>query len=363
MDSVINFAVLVPERYLFRTFELMRKVLSVLFFILISCLVLRAQSVTTSDYKAYIEKYSQLAIEEMKIYRIPASITLAQGIIESNCGKSPLATEANNHFGIKCHKDWTGKGFYYDDDEKNECFRVYDKPEDSYRDHSLFLVNRPRYAALFSLDANDYTGWAYGLKQAGYATNPAYPSILIRMIEDNHLYDFDNEKPHPEIVYENAKSQEAVHITIPEARTPGVGRGLFFPDYQMPLPEEFELYNVSEEGRKVYINNQIPFIFAKEGDTWASIAREFNIYSFQVYKQNDLTEQDLLIPGQMLYLEPKKRKASESQHLVKESENMYSISQLYGVRLHLLYKYNDMKPGEEPKPGSTLLLFGKWSIF
>jgi len=139
----------------------------------------------------YIDKYQDLAISEMKKHRIPASIKMAQAILESGSGNSELAVKANNHFGIKCHKGWTGKTYHKDDDEKDECFRKYKSPEDSYRDHSHFLTSRDRYKSLFDLEITDYKGWAYGLKQAGYATNPRYPELLIRIIEVNGLTRLD----------------------------------------------------------------------------------------------------------------------------------------------------------------------------
>ena len=139
----------------------------------------------------YILNYKDVAIDKMRVYGIPASITLAQGILESGSGNSELARKANNHFGIKCHKDWKGKTFHMDDDAKNECFRKYKSPDESYRDHSLFLTTRDRYADLFELDITDYRGWARGLKKAGYATNPKYPQLLIKIIEENRLYEFD----------------------------------------------------------------------------------------------------------------------------------------------------------------------------
>ena len=138
---------------------------------------------TESDIFNYIETYKEIAINKMVEYRIPASITLAQGIFESACGTSRLATEANNHFGIKCHKEWEGDTIKHNDDELQECFRKYLKPEESYNDHSLFLISRPRYAKLFTLDVMDYPGWARGLKTAGYATNPQYADKLISLIE------------------------------------------------------------------------------------------------------------------------------------------------------------------------------------
>ncbi len=142
----------------------------------------------------YVDIYKDIAVAEMQNYGIPASITLAQGILESNCGGSELAVNANNHFGIKCQKEWTGKTYLKDDDKEDECFRKYKTVEDSYRDHSEFLKTRPWYAALFTLDITDYKGWAYGLKQAGYATNPKYSELLIKIIEDNKLYRFDTKE-------------------------------------------------------------------------------------------------------------------------------------------------------------------------
>lgn len=149
------------------------------------------QSQATEEKLNYAQKYSDVAIKKMKEYGIPASITLAQGILESSCGTSELAVNSNNHFGIKCHKEWTGAKYYYDDDEADECFRKYKTVEESYNDHSLFLTTRERYNNLFELDITDYQAWAYGLKAAGYATNPQYPKLLIKIIEDNELYKYD----------------------------------------------------------------------------------------------------------------------------------------------------------------------------
>ncbi len=341
----------------------MKKSLFLLLNILVLTTVSWSQQYAKSDFKAYIARYSQLAIKEMKIYRIPASITLAQGIIESNCGKSPLAVKANNHFGIKCHREWTGEGFYYDDDQKNECFRKYLNPEDSFRDHSLFLTLRPRYAALFSLDPKDYTGWAYGLKQAGYATNPEYPRLLIRVIEDNRLFELDKEEIEEEIA-EKAQPEEIQIVAKTVVTAPRKSEHvLFYENFQMPDPAKFEQKNTSSAGRKIYENNGIPFIFAKKGDNWINIASEFGIYAFQVYRQNDLKGSDPITPGQILYLESKRRKAAVDSHIASDTDSMYSISQQYGVKIKFLYRYNNMLPGQEPKPGVTILLRKKWSFF
>lgn len=342
----------------------MRKIILFSLFILQFPYVLLSQQAKSPDYSGYIEKYKKVAIEEMKLYHIPASITLAQGIIESNCGKSPLAVEANNHFGVKCHKDWTGETYLFDDDEEQECFRKYANAEESYRDHSLFLSKKTRYAALFSLDLTDYTGWAMGLKQAGYATNPEYPRLLIRMIELNNLNIYDDTNFVLDIagneLVSNAQSKEndKKPVIVKQEYS-----GLFNTHYKMPNPSDYQQVSTSKLGRKVYENNGIPFIFIKKGDTWYSIASEFNIYATQVYRQNDMEESDKLAIGQIIYLEGKKRKSGTKSHVFKEDETMFSISQLYGIKLKLLCKYNNLEASDIPVPGSTLLLSRKDGLF
>lgn len=323
---------------------------------------LTAQKLTNSDYAEYIKKYKSIAIREMQQYKIPASITLAQGMLESGCGKSTLAMDTKNHFGIKCQKDWTGETYYYDDDSKNECFRKYSNVDDSYRDHSLFLSTRSRYAGLFTLSVTDYKGWALGLKQAGYATNPEYANLLIRLIENNQLYLLDNASyviSDDEAI--NGPDEEAMRMEKPGDKNEKVpviseGKVRFRKNYKMPDPSGFEVEYISDMGRKVYLNYDVPFVFARKEDTWSGIAKEFGIFGFQVYKQNDLLESDPIVPGQMLYLENKKKKNSEKKHIVKNGETMYSISQEKCVKLPLLLKYNKLKPGDEPKPGYELKL-------
>lgn len=332
------------------------------FFLLITNF-LTAQQVVNSDYTSYINTYKTSAIREMLLYRIPASITLAQGIIESGCGSSKLAIESNNHFGIKCQKEWTGETYFHDDDAPNECFRKYKDVNESYRDHSLFLTTRSRYSSLFSLALTDYKGWAKGLKQAGYATNPDYANMLIRMIETNRLYLFDDTSS---LTKEEIASLRGGSYISPEnlasaknekpLSAGNEARVLFRKNYKFPTPSDFKYLYTSDEGRKVYENNGIPFIFAKKGDTWFAIAKEFNIFSFQVYKQNDLLESDNIITGQMLYLEPKKKKNTEHTYIVQSDDSMYSISQEKGVKLNELHKFNKFSEGEEPKPGTELKL-------
>lgn len=289
---------------------------------------------------AYIETYKDVAIKKMKEYKIPASITLAQGILESGSGNSSLARKANNHFGIKCHKGWTGKTFIMDDDEKNECFRKYKHASDSYRDHSLFLTQRGRYSFLFEYDITDYKKWAHGLKKAGYATNPKYPDLLIRIIERNQLDKYDKKG-----YKEKGKPKEAEIETGGEV-------------FIAPTVSGFVKAGKSPEGRTVLENNGKKLIVVKAGDTFYGIAAEFDIYSWQLYKYNELNKKHLLQIGELIYLEKKKRKAEKQYkyHSVGENESMKQISQLYGVRLSRLYKMNKMEAGNEPIPGSNLKL-------
>jgi hypothetical protein len=322
---------------------------------------LNAQQLTNTDYGAYIKKYKSIAIREMQLYKIPASITLAQGMIESGCGKSVLALDTKNHFGIKCQSDWPGETYFYDDDKEKECFRKYNDVDESFRDHSIFLTTRKRYAALFALPLNDYKGWANGLKQAGYATNPDYPNILIRLIEANKLYLLDDTLINSEENAINGPPDKEIQDDKQPAKSDNKpisqeGRIIFRNNYRMPDPSAFETLYTSDMGRKVYENCNVPFIFAKKTDTWYNIAKEFRIFIFQVYRQNDLRESDPIVPGQMLYLESKKRKNSDRTYKVKRGDSMYSVSQEKCIKLAMLLKYNKLKPGEEPRPGFVLKL-------
>ena len=289
----------------------------------------------------YIVTYKESAMDKMEVYGIPASITLAQGILESGSGNSELARKANNHFGIKCHKDWTGKTFKMDDDAKNECFRKYKSPDESYRDHSLFLTTRDRYADLFKLKVSDYKGWARGLKKAGYATNPKYPQLLIRIIEENMLYEFDKG-----ITPEYLSDVDPV----PVAMEPAVA-------VVKATPANYELIEIWETGRKVYINNGVKFIFTDSGDSFGNIAADFEIYSWQLPKYNELEKDASLQAGQMLYIEKKKKKNSAiDTHSVISGESMHSVSQLYGIQLKQLYRKNKMEDGSVVEAGMVIKL-------
>ena len=255
-------------------------------------------------YQAYIEKFHAIAIKQQKAHGIPASIILAQGLLESGAGRGILATEANNHFGIKCH-DWTGKKIYKDDDEKNECFRKYRHAEESYEDHSLFLVNRPRYSSLFLLNPTDYVSWAHGLKAAGYATDPAYAQKLINLIERYSLHQYDIEK-----------------------------KGLF--------ATKTDLQTQSE--RRIYKSNYLRIVVATENDTYASLAEELKISEKRLRKYNEVGTETQLKKGNIVYLSKKKKTAARANHIhvVQPGETLYGISQIYGIQLINLYKMNDI---------------------
>lgn len=286
----------------------------------------------------YIDLYKEIAIDKMKEYHIPASITLAQGILESGSGNSRLAQKANNHFGIKCHKEWTGKTFYMDDDAKDECFRKYDKVEDSYRDHSLFLTQRGRYSFLFEYDTKDYKNWAYGLKKAGYATNPKYPELLIRIIEKYDLAQYDSGKAGKRRHHKSNES-DLTETTI-------------------AVTAELIESGKSESGRQLFTNNGKKLILAKEGDTYFTIAKELNMYSWQLFTYNDVDKKYSVEAGEMVYLEKKQRKADKKFkiHIVRQGESMQVISQIYGIKLKRLYKMNDLPEGIQVVTGTRLKL-------
>lgn len=291
----------------------------------------------------YIEQYKVLAIEEMETYRIPASITLAQGILESDCGNSPLAREANNHFGIKCHKGWTGATYHQDDDAPDECFRKYRKAEESYRDHSLFLTTRDRYKLLFDLVITDYKGWAHGLKQAGYATNPRYPELLIKIVEENGLDAFDVVSGRQSLVVgqEDRIDSATTTFNIQPSTSP---------------PDDFALAGRGGNDRIIFKNNEVKFVLARKGDTYRKIAGEFGIYTWQVEKYNEAGKNSKLKAGDKVYLEKKKGSAEAKSHVVRAGETIRSVSQDYGVRLKALCRKNRIKDKDKIREGEVLLL-------
>jgi len=294
------------------------------------------------NYQKYIETYKEIAIKKMHEYRIPASITLAQGLLESSCGNSALALEANNHFGIKCHKEWTGMTYIMDDDEKGECFRKYSSPEESFNDHSLFLTSRPRYAGLFNLNIHDYKGWAYGLKSAGYATNPMYAEMLIKIIEENELNLYDS----------GARSESLPADKINHNKV----NGLANKNHTASMKYDFEYVEVTNGNRSIYVNNGVRLVISRLGDTPESIADDVGVHTFQILKYNELGSKETISAGSIIYIEPKKKKASTEFHIMQEGEQMRDVAQLYAVKLKELYKKNELKDGHEPLPGTRVNL-------
>lgn len=334
------------RHYLFPTF----------FYIILFLSSVRAQDelkkLTPSDY---ISTYKDDAIKEMRHSGVPASITLAQGLLESSNGNSPLATNANNHFGIKCGINWTGETLYQDDDIQNECFRKYESAYDSYRDHSTFLKSKPRYTFLFELDRTDYKSWANGLKTAGYATNPKYPELLINLIETNKLYEYDIDK----------KNSDAALAS---------NKGILLNDQIQPVKIEkknesdknhsnwnMEM-NVVMNGREVCSNNKVKYLVARKGDTYSSLATELEMAIFLLTYYNDSKGDDILNPGQLVYIQLKKNKGNEEFHISSQGETMFSISQKYGIKLKKLYQKNRMAPGTEPAVGQKLWIKKKKPI-
>ena len=299
----------------------------------------RNQSFEKITRSQYIEMYAPFAVEEMLISGVPASITLAQGILESGDGNSLLAQKAQNHFGIKCHGMWEGEKFYMDDDAKGECFRVYASVFDSYRDHSEFLSTRDRYADLFKLRRTDYKGWAHGLKAAGYATNPKYPALLIKIIEENELDKYDRMKSAPKGGLAQSKP----------------GKTEKDPDKKhTSTPTEAV---VSASQRSMFLRNDVRYIRVQEGDTYKTLEETLQIRKWQVLKYNDKPNGSLLEPGELIYLQPKRAKnRKHSYHFVSEGETLRWISQEYAIKLKNLYKYNELSPGEEPAVGKKVWL-------
>ncbi len=296
--------------------------------ILLLCFILQTLSAQrrNSAYQTYIKEYADLAVEQMKKHKIPASITLAQGLLESGAGRSSLARKSNNHFGIKCHSDWRGKKTYHDDDAPKECFRVYSSVKDSYDDHSQFLKRGARYAFLFELKITDYKGWARGLKKAGYATDRSYANRLITIIEDYELYKYDNQG-----------------MSKREARR-----------WEKELKKKPWLANPHQ----VYIANGLAYVVARDGDTFQLLGGEFGIKWKKLVRYNDLHQDYTLEEGDIVYLKQKNKKASKAYetYVVRDGDSMHSIAQKFGIRLSNLYKMNKKNGEYVPEVGDELRL-------
>ena len=300
-----------------------------------------AQRTTIEEY---VEQFKGIAMDEMKRSGVPASITLAQGILESENGNSELVKKSNNHFGIKCKTAWGGESVTHDDDETGECFRAYNNAAESYRDHSNFLRFSKRYSALFNLNPQDYDGWAKGLKKAGYATNPRYPELLIKYIEQYNLQQYSlivlNELPETDI----AKNKIGIEYVIPadiKDENPGVAKGESILDI--------------EAGKLIFINNT-KCVFAKKGTSLLLIAKNNNISLNKLMDFNDLTEEGILPADQYVFLHKKPKTGEKEFYIVRPGETVYDVAQINGIQLKYLLAYNDLNNGTEFSAGNKLFL-------
>lgn len=294
--------------------------------LLISASQATAQMRWNQAYQTYINQYKDLAIEQMLRYHIPASITLAQGLFESAAGRSDLVRQGNNHFGIKCHTSWMGPKQYHDDDARGECFRVYSDAKESYEDHSQFLARQSRYACLFNLSTSDYKGWARGLKQCGYATNPQYANKLIQIIELYKLHEYDKAKRYDKFMAEHSGTDQPINA-----------QGLLHP---------------------IHLFNDNYYLYAREGDTFKGIGKEVGISWKKLAKYNERDKNDILHKGDIIYLKKKRKKAPKQYkkrpHVVQAGESMYTIAQKYGIRIESLYKMNKLMPSYQIRIGDKL---------
>lgn len=309
-------------QYLYRI-----KVLSILLVAILLSASAYAQK-WNKAYQDYIDLYKDIAIEQMLKHDIPASITLAQGLLESGAGRSTLAVKGNNHFGIKCH-EWNGPTMIKSDDRPDDCFRVYSNPRQSYEDHSIFL-KRPRYESLFQLPRSDYRGWARGLKACGYATNPAYAQSLINIIETYKLYIYDNAKHYDRFMVNHAGKSSGLSI---------VGG--------MP--------------HRIFSYNKNYYIRARKGDTFRSLSKEMGVSRRNLARYNELDKKQTLKEGDIIYLKKKRTKATKEYkhrlHTVRNGESLYSIAQLYGIRLSSLYKKNHLPDDYSIRVGDQLRVY------
>ena len=385
-----------------------RLVISLLLMVACASVISSPQRMTREEY---ILMYKEVAIRQMLSSGIPASITMAQACLESNNGNSRLAVEGNNHFGIKCHKDWKGKTMRVDDDRKGECFRVYDTAEESFRDHSDFLRYWDRYKFLFDFDTKDYESWAYGLKKAGYATDPSYPEKLIKIIEENGLSKYDSmtqaraarassskaapaspkasdsasskssskasEKASAKesrvaakaAKVSKAEEREAARAARRAARRERLAAAEVIPDEIPEAPNSLEIPELvtpmaAEEfhfslTRPVYTRNGVPFVYSVEGESYSSIASSYNLFPKEILKINDLSAETRLLPGTVVYIQQKKNQAEKGldKYIVEtDGENLRDICQRFAVKMSSVCKMNGFSAGHALREGDTIIL-------
>jgi LysM repeat protein len=321
---------------------------------LLASLCLHAQK--SDDIYEYINTYKELAMEEMVRSGIPASVKLAQGIHETMAGKSDLVVKSNNHFGIKCKTTWTGDKVFHDDDARGECFRSYASPSESYVDHSNFLKGSPRYAFLFDLDPTDYKSWAYGLKKAGYATNIKYSQIIIKLIEDYNLQQYSlialgKLSPKDEIIVGNSGKTTTDGITLSAPVIITTAPAVVVEE----VPEAPKA--VYPEGQFTINNTKV--VYAKAGSSLLAVAQQYDVSLKRLMEFNDLSQEDVLTEGQLLYLQRKRKLGANEKHIVLRGESVYDICQTEGLRLESLLEYNHLLGQDIPAAGEILYLQAK----
>ena len=317
---------------------------------------------------AYITRYKDLAIAEMKRTGVPAAITLAQGIHETEAGTSVLVRKSNNHFGIKCKDEWRGESVSHDDDARGECFRKYAAPEDSYRDHSDFLRNRPNYASLFTLDPTDYQSWAFGLKKAGYATNPKYAQVLIKLIQDYNLEDYtliamgkmkeqDGLAKNNEVIPDKSPSVVLVknNDSEKEKRTEPV-----VTENKVVQETRPSVTQVSYPSGEFKINDT-RVVYVKKGTSYLTIAQQYEIPLARLFEFNDLKPQEVTDNDELIFIQRKRKTGEHEFHTVQPGETMNDIAQSEALRLESLLDYNNMTANMQPAVGETLNLHTKSS--
>lgn len=329
----------------------MKKSILVVIFFLLGCGALRAQPRQTRE--EYIERYKSIAVAHMERYGIPASITMAQGMLESDCGNSRLSRSSNNHFGIKCKKEWTGQRVFHDDDDRGECFRAYSSVEASYEDHARFLDSQPRYDSLFVYPADDYRSWARGLKAAGYATAPDYAERLCRIIEENQLYLLD--RPQGEELYAARNRSRAEQAVEGFEAGSSVNRLSPATDERVD-PDNFRVTINAYKGYNIYVTNGVNYVVAKEGDTFESLAEIFRVSAKNLRKFNDLKGKVQPVRGEQIYIDRKQKRweGNARHHIVTEGETIGSVAQSYALREKSLRKLNRLKAGAALQTGQTL---------
>lgn len=357
------------------------------------------KAMAQSPQEQYIKKWAPTAVKEMYRSGVPASITLAQGLLESRWGQSALAAEGNNHFGIKCHNDWKGKTMKVDDDAKGECFRVYDSAQESFQDHSDFLRYRDRYKFLFDLKPTDYKGWAYGLKKAGYATAPTYAESLIKYIEKYKLYEYDTLTAAEAEALANSH-EEAVNVSgsgssvKPSKSSPGNARDSkssrasrraarrskkhssqteeidygHLPASPLSIEEPKKITGGRYEEvqfslhREAYSKNGVPFVTSIDGETYSSIAKQYDLTLREILRFNDLKGERELKPGTIVYLQSKKNRSEKGldKYIVgSDGESLWGICQRFGVKMSSVCKMNGFDENYQPREGDTIVLRGK----